>query len=108
MIARKRGNETGGAFGERTAVVLGARLAEVEALFAAALTAPTEPEERATFAELGRAAARLAASAASAAGCRAEVIRPSRPAARKMRLQRRMLHAQRTTDQIIARCRPGG
>ncbi|MBW8487359.1 hypothetical protein [Actinomadura parmotrematis] len=89
---------------------LGVRLAEVEALYAAALTAGGDADERRLCAELAAAAAALAASARAAARGRPEPRpAPARRAAprHRTRLERRLSAAERTADRIVARARRG-
>ncbi|MFC0037231.1 hypothetical protein [Actinomadura rayongensis] len=90
----------------RLALLLGVRMAELDALCTAALTASTATEEKTRLAELATAAARLSASAASAArGRRTLSARP--PVRRRTRLERRVNGARRTADRIIARSAGG-
>ncbi|TDB96174.1 hypothetical protein [Actinomadura sp. 7K534] len=84
---------------------LGARTAEVEALYVRVLEAPDRRSEERRLAELAEAAARLAATARAAAGPRRAPHRRTanpRPAGRS-RLERRMIRVRRTTDWIIER-----
>ncbi|QKG18608.1 hypothetical protein ACTIVE_0242 [Actinomadura verrucosospora] len=88
--------------------MIGVRLAEVEALYAAALSATTQAEERARLAELARAAARLAMSAAPSTRERSKIMETCRVPARKTRLRRRIAHAQHAADWIVGHSRPPG
>jgi len=92
---------------------LGARVAEVEALYACALTESSETNERQRFAELAQAAARLSELAGNAAG---GLVLPAAPPAApdqsapsncsgRARVRRRIAGAEHTADWIIARLR---
>ncbi|MEV4258531.1 hypothetical protein AB0J52_35695 [Spirillospora sp. NPDC049652] len=96
---------------------LGVRMAEVEALYSAALTAETAAGESEALRELGRAArllAALAEVAAEGAGVPGRAAVP--PAGRvvvgpsatpvKPRVRRRITRTQHTVDWIITRSRP--
>jgi hypothetical protein len=84
---------------------LGARVAEVEALYACLLDAPGPAAERRALLELAGAGARLAELACVSVGHDATVRRPTdrkRTAARP-RTHRRIAWVQRGADWIIAR-----
>ncbi|MFD0688559.1 hypothetical protein [Actinomadura fibrosa] len=86
-------------------IVLGARIAEIEALFACVVEAADPRAERRLLAELAEAGARLAAEA-GAAGARPGAAVPQPRGGRgggRPRLQRRIASTQRTADWIIAR-----
>lgn len=88
---------------------LGARVAEVEALYACALTESSEINERQRFAELARAAARLSEAAGNAAGGLVLSATPAESAhstwSGRARVRRRIAGAEHTADWIIARLR---
>jgi len=89
--------------GGQSPLWLGARVAEVEALFALALDAPTPAAERAALRELAAAAERLAAQARHVAAGHPLEHRPAvRVAPRSARARRRTAIALRGTDRIIA------
>jgi len=95
-------------------MVLGARIAEIEALYSCVLETADPRVERRLLAELAEAGTRLAADAGTAArkGPRAVPAprrgtrRPGRAGGRaksRPRLRRRIVRTQRTADWIIAR-----
>lgn len=96
---------------------LGVRMAEVEALYSASLTAETVPDEAEALRELARAARLLSALAEVAAENAGEpartavppagrvVVRPSATPV-KPRVRRRITRTQHTVDWIITRSRP--
>ncbi|MFI0450164.1 hypothetical protein [Actinomadura sp. 6N118] len=86
-------------------LTLGARVAEIEALFSSALTAPTEFTERQLFAQLAQAAGRLSKLAENAAGDFAipAAMPGPRPHAGRARIRRRIAWTEQTADRIIAK-----
>lgn len=84
---------------------LGARVAEIEALFSSALTAPTESAERQLFAQLAQAAGRLSKLAENAAGDFAipAAVTEHEPVAGRARIRRRIAWTEQTADRIIAK-----
>jgi hypothetical protein len=87
---------------------LGARIAEIEALYGCVLDERDGRAARRLLAELARAGALLAEEADRAAGpARRSVAAP--PGRRRVRLRRRIAGTQRTADRIIERAtrRPG-
>lgn len=96
---------------------LGVRMAEVEALYTAALTAETAADEAAALHELGRAARLLSALAEVAAESAGKPARPAVPPPGRVvvghsatpvkpRVRRRITRTQHTVDWIITRSRP--
>ncbi|MFG2004469.1 hypothetical protein ACGFNU_35490 [Spirillospora sp. NPDC048911] len=86
-------------------LALGAQVAEVEALFSSALTAPTESAERQLFAQLAWAATRLGRLAENAAGDFAIAVPEHRPLTSpgRARIRRRIASTEHTADRIIAK-----
>ncbi|QXJ25523.1 hypothetical protein AGRA3207_007030 [Actinomadura graeca] len=93
-------------------LTLGARIAEIEALYTCVLDAAGTPARRRFLAELAEAGARLADEAAGHTGRAVAPLpgpagpgggaRPPRPRPRA-RVRRRIARTQRTADWIIAR-----
>ena len=95
---------------KRTSIRLGAQVAEVEALYTAALTAETPELERRHLNDLSRAATRLTDLARTSAseGLPVEPLPPppsSAPATGNPRIRGRIAHAERIADRIILRMR---
>ncbi|TDC44440.1 hypothetical protein E1281_33985 [Actinomadura sp. KC345] len=86
--------------GDQRLLRLGAQTAEVDALYAHVLEATYPRAERRRLAALAEAAAGLAETARTAA-------RGGRSSASRTRLERRIIHARRTTQRIITRSTRG-